>query len=111
MYPLYIGENAQSGPVVHILDCISDSSLHEVAFSVHLKRVAELSSVVVSNPMVFEQLQYAVSVVWELSKKSVPSPRLFVNCIANYEATLISFTIKAVCSSLESYGKNWPRDA
>ena len=92
-------KSKMTSPVARIIDYISDDKLQEVAFSVHLKRVSLLLS---AGPSVYEQVEYAVQVLWELlNKSSHPLRWSFAKYTAN-EPHLTALTLR---SCLESYGK------
>ena len=90
--------------ITSILDRISDDKLREVAFSVHLKRVALLStSTNVYDPVVYEQVKFAVQVLLELFNKSSHSlKQVFFQHFSN-ELHLMAFAPKTVWSCLELY--------
>lgn len=90
--------------MARIIDCISDDKLQEVAFGVHLKRAAALSTGNIYDPMVYEQVKYAIQVSWGILNRSSRSSRWkFATCVAN-EPQLIGFTLSAMSACLESHG-------
>ena len=77
---------------------ISDDKLCEIAFSTHLKRVALLTT---SDVFPIDELQYCIEVMWKLHNKDYSLRWSF---IAD-ETHVITFTLKALQSCLEFYGK------
>lgn len=89
------------------IDCISDDQLLEIAFIVHVRRVAFLStcSNIISDP-VRDQVKYAAQVLWTLlTKSSHHIRRKFAQCISNESQLMIS-ALKAMCTCLESKGES-----
>ena len=93
-----------AGLVAHILGCISDDKLQEVAFSVHFKGASILTSSQ-NTSEVYEQLKYSVQVLWELFVKSSHSLRQSFARYTADEPHLTMFTLKEMRLCLESYGR------
>ena len=90
----------------HIMDCLTDNKLREIAFSVFLKLVALPSaSASIHDPEVDKRLKYAIQLLWELHKKSGHSLKQRFAEYVSKEPHLVTFTLKRMCSCLESYGK------
>lgn len=86
---------------------MSDDQLQDIAFKIYVKRAAVLSTGAhtISDPVV-EQVKYAVQVLWMLLKKSGHSLRRKFARYVSYESQLITFSLKAMCTCLESKGTN-----
>lgn len=86
-----------------ITNNISDVRLQEIAFNVHLKRVALLLKS--TNINYHEQVMYAVEVLHSLLLRSNLTLRqTFAKYIAA-QPHLITFTLETLQSCLESYSK------
>lgn len=92
--------------IIRVISCISDDKLQDITFSIFLKRLALLSAGAnISDPVVEQQIGYAIQVLWELLKKSNHSlKQKFAKYVAD-ESHLIIFMLEAMCTYLESYSK------